>query len=173
MRFEKPTAGTKPGSGSPELSVVRASDLDDAVTTDFELPLELPAELATLGEQLQSDAARLANLYPTSANRAVSESRRSAVRITLRRMGAAAAVLVTGVIGAWQLMPLRPAAHPPGSAVSMSRDPAVPGNPSPPADSLVTGRPATYSVAELSGPELEALVDLMQRDPAAVQRVSF
>jgi hypothetical protein len=171
----KPTAGTKPGPGTPELNIFGATEIDDTEPADIELPAELPVELASLASQLQFDAARLANLYPPSARAASSTAPLRPALITPQRLGAAVAVLLIGVIGAWQFLPQRPAAFAPQTVVITHHDRAEPVDlPAIRADmSSAPVEPAAYPITELSGPELEALVDLMQREPAAVQRVSF
>jgi len=208
MPFKKPTALTKPprastagtklASGVPELNVVRRSEPDDGLPTDIELPAELPGELTALASQLQSDAARLAQLYPPSARPVLFASRPAAIHVIPRRLGVAAAVLLIGVLTAWQFLPRHPPANRPQSSLnvlnshegrlSLRESTSFRGAKGDQPGHFQSGvgrchdsaesadLPATYSIAELTGPELEALVDLMQRDArdsSAIQRVSF
>jgi hypothetical protein len=177
MRSEKPSAGTKLASGVPELNVVRASDLDDEASADIELPAELPSELSALASQLQSDAARLANRYPHSKKPASSAAPLRPSLITPQRLGAAVAMLLIGILGTWQFLPQQPAAKTPESVANIRHHRAERADlPTPQAVSPAVIHPTTYSIAELTSPELEALVDLMQRESresSAIQRVSF
>ena len=130
--------------------------------------IDLPADLAALGEQLRDDAQHLAARYPTgselAANRPVPASARRPDRwkkvMVLAASGLAAAL---AVVVAVQLM------NSPQSNPEVATVPVAPRNDpnEPTAEVSAAAAPvATVSLTELSGPELEALLDLWQREPA-------
>ena len=131
--------------------------------------IDLPADLAALGEQLRDDALHLAKRYPAGAElTATRPEPASAVRARSRSWkkvivlaGSALATVLAGVV-AVQLMDVPPStprvAIAPGASEPLSATPAVIPAAFAPAP--------TISLTELSGPELEALLDLWQREPA-------
>jgi len=138
--------------------------------------IDLPADLAALGEQLRDDALHLAARYPAGAE--LTAMRREPAAAVRSRSdsggglrvwkkvavlaGSALATVLAGVV-AVQLMDV-PQSNPrvavaPGISVS---EPGV----AMPTEIPAPIAPApTISLTELSGPELEALLDLWQREP--------
>ncbi len=167
---------------------------DDApVRADGEL--DLPPDLAELAEQLADDAAHLSTRFP--ANRAshvalAAELVDSAERIKSagqepdrqgRHRAMRAAALIAGgglatlaAIGLTLSLASRPLdfRHAPAS-VSTLEYPVHEADsaPSPIPASLAAPAVATLSLGELSAPEMEALFDLLQRDPGRTSSVSF
>ena len=151
---------------------------DDApLKSDGEI--DLPADLAALGEQLREDALHLAARYPASGGIHLAERPqpasaprvRSWQRIAVLATTALATALVA--VAAVQFAGSRrvnlPVANAPAPDVNESRS----------GESTATSKPLaappTISLTELSGPELEALLDLWQREPSRAERtgVSF
>ena len=134
--------------------------------------LDLPAELAALGEQLSADAARLAAVYPPRQSAAISLGRSPASSRAWKYARYSAAGLVVAVtLGiaavAWQ--PGKPLAHTPPA-----KTPAIaPAATSPVA--AISPRPAepSLSLTDLSGPELEAVLDMLADDSARDTSISF
>jgi hypothetical protein len=141
--------------------------------------IDLPADLAALGEQLRDDALHLAALYPTRAELAANRpepasARRSpgdsggGLRVWKKvavLAGSALATVLAGVV-AMQMMTSPRAnldvAEAPPARRNNSHEPA--------AEISTTISPGpTISLTELSGPELEALLDLWQREPARAE----
>jgi hypothetical protein len=125
--------------------------------------INLPDELAALAEQLRDDSAHLAAVYPASP---ANGGQQPATTSRKNQYAAAAAVAATtlaavlgGLVVLWQgAKPLAVTTNtvpPPSEFVSTSAPPAT-----------------TVSLTELSSPELEALLDLIQRQPETVS-VSF
>ena len=130
--------------------------------------LNLPADLAALAEQLSDDAAHLAAQYPAARELRprVGRSRASSYKRYILLGSTLAALLIAVVV--WQSMPGQPAANLSTSA----RSPVV----AMPSHSPAIAAPAandTVSLADLSGPELEALVDMLAHDPHRVTSISF
>ena len=131
--------------------------------------IDLPADLAALGEQLRDDALHLAKRYPAGAELtatrpepASTRRMRSWNKIAIL-VGSTLATVLAGVF-AVQLIDM-PQSNPgvvvaPGMSTTepAAAVPAVIPSPISPAPSI--------SLTELSQPELEALLDLWQREPA-------
>lgn len=143
--------------------------------------LDLPADLAALAEQLGDDAAHLSACYPADRSPQVAlaaELVQSAARIKRQHWFRSAAVVGTGLatvaaLGISLVIAARqaPQASRPRQPVAVA--PASPSDPSPPSDSLPVSAAATLSVGELSGPELEALLDLLDNEPRSMASISF
>jgi hypothetical protein len=144
--------------------------------------IDLPPDLAALGEQLRDDALHLAARYqpgsavgrelvqPASASRVRSRTwKKVAVLATSGLATVLAGVLDVQMLGSRQANP-RVAVAPDAPQENPSEPAAIPA-------SLPTsiGSPPMVSLTELSGPELEALLDLWQREPGQAERtgVSF
>jgi hypothetical protein len=132
--------------------------------------IDLPADLAALGEQLRDDALHLAQRYPAGAElSAMRPEPASATRVQARSWkkvavlaASALATVLAGVV-AVELMN-SPRGNPHVAIVPANPDaklvePAI-------AAPAAIAAPPTISLTELSGPELEALLDLWQREPA-------
>jgi hypothetical protein len=142
--------------------------------------LNLPPDLAVLAEQLRDDAAHLAAAYPAITNtptRSVSEGiftqARSASEGPSRRhlqirrptaliastIAATLAVLLAGLAVFW---------HAPEATLQKH-------SPTPSTHFITSAAHSdtTISLTELSSPELEAFLDLMERSPDNALRVSF
>lgn len=151
--------------------------------------LDLPGDLARLAEQLSDDAACLASRYPASAcGDAVlaAELVESAKRIksaSRRRMISAVGAGLAAVAGLAALVAFAPSLF---QQSSSDRADALPlaGRPSfrtaaapivvPVVESTsLPVRPPSLSLGELSGPEMEALFDLLQHDPRRAGSISF
>jgi hypothetical protein len=137
---------------------------EDAPLTS-EGDIDLPADFAALGQQLRDDAGGLANCYPAAPlppRLKTPANRRYRLTITAICGSTAAAFLLA--FAALQF----------GARDSVQRH--INGRPDPlESPSFVSATTPTEmaSFTELSQPELEALLDLMERDPSAVNRVSF
>jgi hypothetical protein len=130
--------------------------------------IDLPADLAALGEQLRDDAQHLAQRYPaaaTGAGVALASGRRPWKKIVVlagsglaTALAVVVAVQVIGPLGRQNQTTMAPAHNALEHAPAVTAAPvaSVPG----------AGSPATISLTELSGPELEALIDLWQREPS-------
>jgi hypothetical protein len=143
--------------------------------------LDLPADLAALAEQLGDDAAHLSACYP--ADRApqvalAAELVQSAGRIKRQHWFRSVAVIGTGlatvaalgislIIAAQQT----PKTNRPRQPVAIAPN-SVPDSTSP-SESFPVSTSATLSVGELSGPELEALLDLLDNEPRSMASISF
>jgi hypothetical protein len=131
--------------------------------------LELPDDLAALAEQLGDDAVHLAVCYPPARTAILpqqspaSQRNRVAAAAAMLCGSALAAVLVTTVV-LW-----RSAAPIANEAGSNKRDQA----PQSSFTSASVGGHATVSLTDLSAPELEALLDLIDREPGHTISVSF
>jgi hypothetical protein len=144
--------------------------------------LDLPADLEALGEQLRDDAAHLARQFPPSPAAAPLRVRSRSPRKWNWQLAGAA-----GVAGAMIATAAVFVLTTPFTATQTRGKSAVTRN-----NSAVVGRAPivgsaegpsrvrhddsseyTISLADLSSPELEALLDLMERQPDAVGSVSF
>lgn len=135
--------------------------------------IDLPAELAALGEQLRDDAQHLAKRYPAARDGAapvaiVARARaRSWGKVAVLAASAAATVLA-GVVALQIAIPQK-------ATPSVAERPDSAGNnavvapEAVPAAGESIGSPTTVSLTELSGPELEALIDLWQREPSRAE----
>jgi hypothetical protein len=151
--------------------------------------LDLPADLAALAEQLADDAVHLATRYPAdrgpqvalaaelveSAEQIKRFSRpRKSLLVTATVLGAglaSIAVLGLSIALAWRDDETAPSF--PSLAETTIRPPPLEPLP---ASTVIRVRPsaaATLSVGELSGPELEALLDLLGSEPRSVVSISF
>lgn len=132
--------------------------------------IDLPADLAALGEQLRDDALHLAVRFPatgdsrgelaalTPASRARSWQK-IAVLAASGLASVLAGVFAVQMIG--QPSVDSPIAAQPVAPRDNSREPA---GGAPPA-TIPASSSTTVSLTDLSGPELEALLDLWQREP--------
>ena len=126
--------------------------------------LDLPADLAALGEQLGADAAHLSRCYPAAQK----QTARAApyTKYAFAALGSAlAALLVAALI--WQSLPGRPAAE--RATLPLTADALPAASPA----IATPHHPDAVSLADLSGPELEALLDLLARDPNRATTISF
>ena len=134
--------------------------------------LDLPADLAALGEQLHADAAHLAAAYPPNGESSLLPQRQAAhssyTKYAALVLGSTlAALLVTAVI--WHSLPVQPAASRTAAALPPTAA-AIPA--ASPAMAMPQSGEAVLLV-ELSGPELEALIDLLDRDPRSASSIAF
>jgi hypothetical protein len=136
--------------------------------------LKLPRELAALAQQLGEDAAHLAACYPPRpidlherAAQAAGWRRRTVI---LAGSGAALALILLVVSLAWRGVPPASVDRPELAAAASSETDRQPNQP---ARRATAAARTTVSLAELSGPELEALLDLIERDPDKLTGVSF
>jgi hypothetical protein len=152
--------------------------------------LDLPADLMALAEQLTDDAAHLAARYPAdcasqgalaaelveSAERIKRYSRpRRSLLMTAAVIGAGlASIAALGITVALAWRPDDNQASD-GPVITAAAAGASAGraelNAPPPTPPLHSS--ATLSVGELSGPELEALLDLLNGEPHSVASISF
>jgi hypothetical protein len=154
--------------------------------------LDLPADLALLAEQLGEDAAHLAARYPADRAPAVALSaeliesaarikRHSRMRVAWIAAASLASVAVLTISVAIALQnqgevaPTRgtlaasPATTNPAPAAEAPELVSLPG----PHAAAGTLSPGTLSLGELSGPELEALLDLLSAEPKSAASISF
>jgi hypothetical protein len=147
---------------------------------------ELPADFAALGEQLQSDATRLSSVYPAcqpptklmqalASQSQPSWSRRKVFAVVTS--AAAAVLLVVGLIAV--------AVSPDVLRIARDEPAAVPNSvPTLPDNSLVHVptlpehadlQPVSFrpAVMDVTGPELEGLLDLWQEQPPVAGSISF
>ena len=135
---------------------------DDApLTADGEI--KLPDDLAALAGQLRDDAAHLAAVFPATPSehrrQPAAASRNNQYTVAAAVAGTTLAAVLGGLVVLWQgakpLAVTTNSAPSPTEFVSTAASPAT-----------------TVSLTELSSPELEALLDLIQRQPETVS-VSF
>ena len=154
---------------------------------------ELPADFAALGEQLQSDAKRLGQVYPACRPplELMDALAKAPRRTWLRRhvlgvTGSAAAVLLVASLAVIAFAPrvlvkgsldraVVPETQP---AVNTPAVPELVEIPAPRQATAMTEpavRPISYhpAAAEFTGPELEGLLDLWQEQPQAPARIAF
>ena len=144
--------------------------------------LDLPDDLSALAEQLADDAAHLSARYPADRQpqaALAAELVQSAERIKRRSRRSAALLVGAGLasltaIGLTISMFALRNGHP--GAPDLAESPAA----SAPVDRLGTvpvsfpaPSPTALSLGELSGPEREALFDLLQRDSSLGSSISF
>jgi hypothetical protein len=142
-------------------------------TADREL--SLPDDFTELGGQLQEEAARLAAIFPpkqcTVLSVAGSASRfRSVAKRAVLSSLALVAIASAGV-AVWRSGGGQPRTNDSAQAPILERGAAAPSSPgfSETTKSLGSG----VSLAELSGPEWEAVLDLMESDSEPITGVSF
>jgi hypothetical protein len=151
--------------------------------------LDLPADLAALAEQLGDDAAHLSACYSADYDNAdrvpqvalAAELVRSAGRIKRHHWFRSAAVVGTGLatvvaLGISLIIAAQQAPQTDGPSHPLAIAP-VPRSERPLSTSAawVDPLPAApaLSVGELSGPELEALLDLLDSEPRSMASISF
>jgi hypothetical protein len=135
--------------------------------------LDLPADLAALGEQLSADAAHLAANYPVGRNLASPSIRHQArPRPVWHYARYAAALLVVGIT-----LAIAAVAWQPGEPPVARTAPAIAPLPRPAVNSPVAAtaprRTESVPLIELSGPELEALLDMLADESARDTSISF
>ena len=142
--------------------------------------LKLPDDLALMGQQLADDAARLASCYPARQPDhviAIQETSRPGARLWLSGTvaGSLLAVSLLAIsLLAPSFLPLeRPGKESP--AASPASAPEVAIHPALPPDASREPIPVTPAswLGDTSGPELEALMDLWERDQHEVASLSF
>jgi hypothetical protein len=136
--------------------------------------LDLPPDLAALAEQLADDSTHLAASYPPTvaklarrasegffATHPKSRRRTSILVATSASVAAGLAALLAGFVALTQIPVSDPPVHSPA--------------PSSPPQFITTAAPSEsiISLTELSSPEVEAILDLMERTPDNTIRVSF
>ncbi len=139
--------------------------------------LDLPADLAALAEQLGADAAHLTATYPVGRipTSPVPVGRSPASSPTWKRVrdlavGAAAIAALWIAAVAWQPpQGEQPLVH----TVPADSPAALPAPTSPVAAIANPAASDVVSLAELSGPELEALLDMLDGDSARDTSISF
>jgi len=136
--------------------------------------LDLPADLATLAQQLGDDAAHLAAKYPAGSAKTqtnTSGRRRAASYAGYVAIGVTVASLLC-VIVLWEPVARPPAARTANTATAAVTSPAaVPSLTRAPA--VAAPRGENVSLVDLTGPEVEALLDLLDRDPGVAGGISF
>jgi hypothetical protein len=154
---------------------------DDA---NFEGDLQLPDDLALMAQQLGDDAARLAATYPppmpavlaVSRPKTAAPSRQSSWLMRSLAGTALAAGLMTISVVALNTQqppdtnlatPKIVDRSPPAGSLVMHESPVTRSNPP-----TVPVTPASW-LGDTSGPELEALMDLWEKDQPAVRSLSF
>jgi hypothetical protein len=154
---------------------------DDA---NFEGDLQLPDDLALMGQQLGDDAARLAASYPPPVLATLAVSRQELIPtsrylswVVRSLVGTALATgLVTISLVALNSNQLPnanyevPAAATPSPAAGALVIQVAPANRNDRSSVPVT--PASW-LSDTSGPELEALMDLWEQDQPAIRSLSF
>jgi len=131
--------------------------------------LKLPDDLAALAEQLGDDAAHLAACYPPARTANFPQPlpawrRKRFAATTAMLCGSALAVVLVMAVVMW-----RSAAPIAIEANSNKPD----RRPQSSFTSVSAGPHAAVSLTDLSSPELEALLDLMEREPGHTMSVSF
>jgi hypothetical protein len=148
--------------------------------------LDLPDDLSALAEQLADDAAHLSARYPADREPQVAlaaELVRSAERIKRRAwrpaMFIAGATLASVAAMGLTLSLLAPR-HEQNHATDLVSSPIVRSAATAPFEPSATmpvsfpvPSPTALSLGELSAPEMEALLDLLQRDPNRASSISF
>jgi len=129
--------------------------------------LQLPDDLRALAEELGDDAARLAKCFPPPrpTNRPA-----PLVGTSGRRVAAAAAVVGSSALALLLVVGFMLRPIPVHVAIQAKQQEQMAH--SSPADKSIAPD-TTVSLVDLSGPELEALLDLMERDSHSTASVSF
>ena len=148
--------------------------------------LDLPDDLSALAEQLADDAAHLSARYPAdrapqvalavelvqSAERIKRRSWRPAAFIAGATLASVAAIGLT--LSMWVAANHQPA------TTDLASSPDKPATATAPDElpvsfpvSFTAPSPTALSLGELSAPEMEALLDLLQRDPNRASSISF
>ncbi|MCI0359832.1 MAG: hypothetical protein L0211_15250 [Planctomycetaceae bacterium] len=146
--------------------------------------LDLPDDLAALAGQLADDAAHLSACYPADRNPQVAlaaELADSAERLKRRAWRPSALAVGAGLASLAALVltvSLSLRDSDPVDAQSVASPDSLATTVSPvAAETMSTSLPAlaptTLSLGELSGPEMEALFDLLQRDPQRTSSIAF
>jgi hypothetical protein len=127
--------------------------------------LNLPPDLAALGDQLRDDASHLAACYPAVSTLAApilrtNAARRLSIAVIVSASAVSLAALLAGFVTFSQ--------SPESDRKTHSREPSGP-------HFVTTAAPSdiTISLTELSAPEVEALLDLTERSLDSTIRVSF
>ena len=138
--------------------------------------LDLPPELAALAEQLRDDSAHLATRYPAARNDLPAGKRSVAARrwikiATLAASAAAALLVAAVVVEMFDVAARSPtvADRPANNTAKLAVPDRSLAAPAVPAVPPAAHGSATISLTELSGPELEALLDLWHREPRAAK----
>lgn len=153
---------------------------------DQSADLQLPDDLAIMAEQLAEDAARLAASYPARlppqslplavpAANENSRLRRVWLSPTLIGGSLAAVLLTLSIFGNSFFRPQHTATKTPAAAASSASATAVIAGRGTSAHDPEDSIPVTHAswLGETSGPELEALMDLWERDQHEVASLSF
>ena len=138
--------------------------------------LKLPDDLALMGEQLADDAARLASSYPARLPSQLATPHQEAPRKGGRWLSGtltggllAVALVSVSLVGTSFFRAKKPGNEPPtpSTAVAVSEALAPDASHEP-----IPVTPASW-LGDTSGPELEALMDLWERDQHEVATLSF
>jgi len=146
--------------------------------------LDLPDDLAALAGQLADDAAHLSACYPACWNPQVAlasdlvDSAKRIKRNSWRQAGLAIGVGLTALTTIVVAVSLVLRNREPGDPERNSSSDVVVTTAAPIAPlatpiSLPTPTPTTLSLGELTGPEMEALFDLLQRDSQRASSIAF
>jgi len=146
--------------------------------------LELPADLKTLAGQLEADAAHLARCYPPRqdltqpAMMALSARR----RVVTRYAGwGVFALLVIATLGFWLGTTISSIQGVKQESVAASNmlpagtedSQLVPPDTSDPNGIAISDSSAELSLSGLTGPELEALLDVLESEPGIIRSIAF
>lgn len=129
--------------------------------------IELPPHLAALGQQLGDDAAHLAACYPPAKSMHLNQAAASSWR---KRATIAVAVFCTSALAI--VMTLAALLQGPSQVASTTYN-ENPVSAAPSFTSVLPASDVTVSLVGLSGPELEAWLDLLDHEPAHPISVSF
>lgn len=149
---------------------------------NFEGDLQLPDDLALMAQQLGDDATRLAACYPPPVPSVLATVRHVAPRqknAWLMRSLAGIALttgLVTISLLAWNSRQQQDANHAlPAAAATLPASGSLIVHEGPAARNNLPTVPVTPAswLGDTSGPELEALMDLWEKDQPAVRSLSF
>ena len=148
-----------------DLKLIRPDD--PPLTPNGEL--DLPSDLKALAEQLGEDAAHLAACYPPRQEIAQPAAAVAGRRRAVIGTAAGAIVLASVLLGAAGVWLAAPGA----GGVKKADIAAMPGDPAAtiPHDSVPVV--STVSLADLSPPEIEALLDLIEREPNQIGSIAF
>jgi len=139
--------------------------------------LQLPDHLAEMAEQLQLDADRLAEAYPARSGDRLARELAAQVRSRRRRRigwAAAAALLIAAGSLTWRYSGNdRPAAERESATRPAPPTFVIAPAASPNAESSPTVVTPVVSLHHVSGPELEAVLDLLEKEPDPVVQVAF